>query len=529
MAKKIYIYDTTLRDGTQGEEIAFTVEDKLRVASALDEIGVSYIEGGWPGSNPRDMEFFERGRRLKLKKARLAAFGSTRHPKKTAGVYYRDLVRAETPVITIFGKSWLLHVKRALRVSKQQNLDLIGGSVRYLKKHTDEVVYDAEHFFDGYNDDPDYALQTLKAAQQGGADWIVLCDTNGGTLPYQLAPIFEVVRETIGVPLGIHCHNDSECGVANSIEAVRLGARQVHGTINGYGERCGNANLVAIIPNLQLKMGYACVKASQLKKLYSTSHLVDELANQVPKNNAAYVGESAFAHKGGIHVSAVQKDSRTYEHIEPGQVGNRQRVLVSDLAGQSSILYKAGEYGIDLKAKDKVTRQIVAELKQLENQGYQFEGAEASFELLMNKALRKRRTFFKLVGFRVIDEKHPHADKPYSEATIQIDVDGRQEHTAAEGNGPVNALDNALRKGLCRFYPQLADVRLIDYKVRVLPGKEGEGGEAGTASQVRVLVKSADKKSQWSTVGVSENIIQASWIALVEALEYKLLKDRKRS
>jgi 2-isopropylmalate synthase len=534
--KKIYLYDTTLRDGTQGEDIAFTVEDKLRICEWLDDIGMSYIEGGWPGSNPRDMEFFDKVHSLKLKSSRVAAFGSTCHPKMTPAKYFKPLIKAETPVVTIFGKSWRLHVKKALRISLQENLDLIANSVRYLKKKTDEVVYDAEHFFDGYKDDPDYALKSLQAAQQGGADWIVLCDTNGGTLPHELEAIFDEIKNRITTPLGIHSHNDSELGVANSIEAVRQGVRQVHGTINGIGERCGNANLISILPNLQLKMGYKCVTAAQLKKLSSMSRFVDELSNQMPRNNQPYVGHSAFAHKGGIHVSAVRKESRTYEHIEPELVGNRRRVLVSDLSGQSNVLYKAQEFGIKLEGQDPVTRRIVADLKQLEHQGYQFEGAEASFELLMHKALKKRRPFFKLVGFRVIDEKHPRADHPYSEATIQIEVDGKLEHTAAEGHGPVNALDNALRKALYRFFPSLREVRLVDYKVRVLPAVKGETGAAGTAlrqaqgtaSLVRVLVESADQHEHWGTVGVSENIIQASWIAVVDSLEYKLMKDKKK-
>ncbi len=527
MKNKVYLYDTTLRDGTQGEDIAFTVEDKLRLSQRLDEVGMAYIEGGWPGSNPRDLTFFEEAKRLKLKNAKLAAFGSTCHPKKKPSAYFKPLVQAETPVVTLFGKSWRLHVEKALGVSLQENLDLIANSMRYLQKKADELIFDAEHFFDGYKDDPEYALKSLEAAVQGGADWVVLCDTNGGTMPHELAPILTAVQARIKVPLGIHVHNDAELGVANSIEAVRLGARQVHGTINGIGERCGNANLVSILPNLQLKMGYKCVTAAQLKKLRSMSRLVDELANQMPRNNQAYVGNSAFAHKGGVHVSAVRKDSQTYEHLEPELVGNRRRILVSDLSGQSNILYKAEEFGIELKAKDAVTRQIVNDLKKLEHKGYQFEGAEASFELLMHKALKKHKPFFKLVGFRVIDEKHPSGDQPYSEATIQIEVDGRQEHTAAEGHGPVNSLDKALRKALNRFYPELEEVRLVDYKVRVLPASQ-KNGESGTASLVRVLVESADAHERWGTVGVSENIIQASWIALVDALEYKLMKARKK-
>ncbi len=536
MSNKVYIYDTTLRDGTQGEDIAFTVEDKLRLSEQLDQLGASYIEGGWPGSNPRDLAFFEAAKKLKLKNARITAFGSTCHPNMKPAAYFKPLISAETEVITIFGKSWLLHVKKALRISQQQNLDLINSSVRYLKKRSSEVIYDAEHFFDGFKDNPEYAIKSLIAAEQGGADWLVLCDTNGGLMPHEIADIFKELKQHVSIPLGIHCHNDAEVGVANSIEAVRLGARQVHGTINGIGERCGNANLISIIPNLQLKMGYRCIQNSQLKKLSTMSRLVDELSNQQPRGNQPYVGQSAFAHKGGVHVSAVQKESRTYEHIEPEIVGNRRRVLISDLSGQSNILYKAQELGLELKAKDTVTKQIVKELKDLEHQGYQFEGAEASFELLMHKAMKQHKPFFKLIGFRVIDEKHPRGDKPYSEATIQIEVDGQQEHTAAEGDGPVNALDHALRKALYRFYPSLAEMRLVDYKVRVLPSNGAQQGTlkkngeyTGTGSRVRVLVESADNDSRWGTVGVSENIIQASWIALVDALEYKLSKEQRKS
>ncbi len=519
--EKVHLYDTTLRDGTQGEEIAFTVEDKLRITERLDEVGMAYIEGGWPGSNPRDLEFFAQAKKLKLKTARLAAFGSTCRANSTPAQHYKTLLQAETPVATIFGKSWKFHVKKALGIPFQKNLDLIHASVKYLKKQGKEVVYDAEHFFDGFKDDADYALQSIQAAAEAGAGWIVLCDTNGGTLPHEFAAIFKEVREAVKAPLGIHCHNDTETGVANSIEAVRCGARQVHGTVNGFGERCGNANLVSILPNLQLKMGYSCVSKKQMANLRTLSRFVDELANRTPQTTQPYIGDSAFAHKGGIHVSAIQKDARTYEHIDPATVGNRRRVLISDLSGKSNVIYKAAEFGVSLDSKDAVTKKIVSDLKELESQGYQFEGAEASFEILMHKAMSKHRPYFRLIGFRVIDEKHPHAGKPYSEATIQIEVDGAQEHNAAEGNGPVNALDNALRKALERFYPTLKEVRLVDYKVRVL------AGQAGTESKVRVLVESADDHDRWGTVGVSENIIQASWLALVDALEYKLLKDRK--
>ncbi len=521
MDKPVTLYDTTLRDGTQGEEVSFTVEDKLRISEKLDELGIDYIEAGWPGSNPRDLEFFQKAKKLHLKSAKLTAFGSTAHPKKTPAKdeNIQALLEAATPVVTIFGKSWDLHVREALKTGLKENLDLIHDSVVFLKKRVDEMIYDAEHFFDGYKQSAEYALQTLKAAQDGGADYLVLCDTNGGTLPHEVEAITREVRKKTDSRLGIHCHNDSEVAVANSLAAIRAGASQVHGTINGFGERCGNANLLSVLANLQLKMGMKLVTPNQLKQLQEVSHFVSELANLIPNSHQAYVGKSAFAHKGGIHVSAVSKNPLTYEHIEPELVGNRRRVLVSDLAGTSSILLKAQEFGIDLERQDPVVKQVVKQLKEMENQGFEVEGAEASFEILMQKAMGKYQNFFRLIGFRVVDEKLTHDDPPRAEATIQVEVDGEVEHTAAIGNGPVNALDNALRKALERFFPQIAEVRLIDYKVRVLPSS------AGTGSQVRVLIESTDGKRKWGTVGVSENIIQASWMALVDSLEYKLMKD----
>ncbi len=521
MKNLIQIYDTTLRDGTQSEEISFTVEDKLRIAERLDELGVHYIEGGWPGSNPKDDEFFRRARQkggLSLKTSKLAAFGSTRRKDLTAekDPQLKALVRAATPVVTIFGKSWDLHVHQALHASLEENLDLIRDSVAFLKKHFEEVIYDAEHFFDGYRANPEYALQTIRAAAEAGADRVVLCDTNGGRMPGDITSIMRRFREGFSKPLGIHVHNDSELAVANSLAAVEAGATQIHGTINGVGERCGNANLVSIIPNLKLKMGLECVDDASLKKLRDVSRFVDELANRKSFGRQPYVGESAFAHKGGIHVSAVLKDNRTYEHIDPAVVGNRRRVLVSDLAGKASVLYKAEEFGITLDPKDPDARKIVEEVKSLESKGYEFEGAEASFEILMRRAMKTYRPFFKLVEFKVIDEKGSKG--PRSEATVKIKVDGKAEMKVAKGHGPIDALNQALRKALGRFYPQLKDVSLVDYKVRVLPAG------LGTASQVRVLIESRDKTAQWGTVGVSENIIEASWQALVDSLEYKLLK-----
>jgi 2-isopropylmalate synthase len=519
--KTVTLYDTTLRDGSQGEEISFTVEDKLRIAEKLDELGIDYIEAGWPGSNPKDVEFFQKAPGLKLKHAKIAAFGSTRHASKTAAKddNLKALLESETPVVTIFGKSWDFHVHDALKVGLNQNLELITDSVQFLKKRVGEVIYDAEHFFDGFKANPEYAMKTLDAAREGGADLIVLCDTNGGTLPDELERIFRTIQRMTPGSYGVHCHNDCEVGVANSLAAVRAGAVQVHGTINGFGERCGNANLVSIIPNLQLKMGIPVVPAKQLTRLQEVSHFVNELANLKPNTHQPYVGQSAFAHKGGIHVSAVQKNPKTYEHVEPEAVGNRRRILLSDLAGASNILQKAKEFGLDLDRQDPVVKALVKDLKELENQGYEFEGAEASFEILMKKAMGKYKNFFKLIGFRVLDEKLTHDDPPHAEATIQLEVDGKIEHTAALGRGPVNALDNALRRALERFFPQIREVQLIDYKVRVLPSG------SGTGSKVRVLIESTDGKRKWGTVGVHENIIQASWMALVDSLEYKLMES----
>ncbi|MEE8573819.1 MAG: citramalate synthase [Thermodesulfobacteriota bacterium] len=520
---RIVLYDTTLRDGTQAEDIAFSVEDKVRIARELDELGVNYIEGGWPGSNPRDIEFFKKMRSEKLASATLTAFGSTRRKNTTAAkdANIKALLKAEAPVLTIFGKSWKFHVKKALRVTLAENLDMITDSVSYLKKKVDTVFYDAEHFFDGYKDDPDYALKTLKAAEEAGADCLVLCDTNGGTLPQEVAVILMEVMREFETQVGIHAHNDAGVGVANTLMAVTFGVTHVQGTINGFGERCGNADLVSIIPALSLKMGLNTLSETKLKKLGEISRFVYELANLTHPKHQPYVGDAAFAHKGGIHVNAVLKSPETYEHIDPAVVGNRQRVLISDLSGRSNIVAKAKEFGVDLSGKDKVIKHLLAELKTLEHEGFQYEGAEASFELLLQRTLKKKKEYFKLRSFSVIEEKKEGL--PYTEATIKLEVDGKVEHTAAEGNGPVNALDKALRKALEHFYPSLKEVSLIDFKVRVL-----EGG-AGTASRVRVLVESGDGASKWGTVGVSENVIAASWQALVDSLEYKLFKDKKRT
>ncbi len=519
------LYDTTLRDGTQAEDIAFSVEDKVRVAKRLDGLGVHYIEGGFPGSNPRDIEFFKAMQGERLVHARLVSFGPTRRPgiKAKDDKNLKALVSSGTDGVTIFGKSWRLHVQKALRVSMDENLEMIFDTVDYLKKKFAEVIYDAEHFFDGYKDDPEYALKTLKAAEDAGADYLVLCDTNGGSLPFEVASIVGDVLENTSSPTGIHAHNDTECAVANSLMAIRQGARMVHGTINGYGERCGNANLCSIIPALKLKMNFNCVTDEQLRGLREAARFVQELANLSPYKHQPYVGDSAFAHKGGVHVSAVVKSPETYEHIRPELVGNRQRILVSDLSGKSNIVCKAAEYGLNVRSDSEAVRQTLNELKALEHQGFQYEGAEASFELLMQKALKKRESYFRLLGFRVIDEKKKDGEPPYSEATIRLEAGGVVEHTAAEGHGPVNALDRALRKALERFYPSLKEVRLLDFKVRVL------GGLSGTASKVRVLVESGDERDKWGTVGVSENVIEASWQAIVDSLEYKLFKDKKQA
>jgi 2-isopropylmalate synthase len=525
-ARHVDLYDTTLRDGCQAEDIAFTVEDKLRIAERLDDFGVRFIEGGWPGSNPRDEAFFKAAKGLRVKHARLAAFGSTRRVGVRASddANLRKLLQAETPVVTIFGKTWELHVREDLRISNTQNLEVIYDSISFLKRHVDTVIFDAEHFFDGHRHNPPFALECCQVAADAGADLICLCETNGGRLPDEVAAGVDAVRAMVTTPLGIHCHNDSELAIANSLIAVQHGAVQVQGTINGVGERCGNANLCSVVANLQLKMGYKIVSPAQLKRLRELSHFVWELANAEPNKRQPFVGLSAFAHKGGIHVAAVQKNPLTYEHIDPGLVGNRQRVLVSDLSGRSNILYKAEEYGLDVEELKPAARTVLAEVKELENRGFQFEGAEASFELLLQKEVNGKKTrHFRLIGFRVIDEKRKEDEPPLSEATIMIEgPDGQIEHTAAQGNGPVNALDNALRKALVKFYPQIQEVQLLDYKVRVL------GGGEGTKAVVRVLIESGDGQERWGTVGVSPNVVEASWQALCDSFDYKLYKDRKR-
>ncbi len=521
--KDVLLYDTTLRDGCQAEDVSFTLEDKLRIAQKLDELGIDYIEGGYPGSNERDADFFKRVKKMKLKNARVASFGTTRKfgVKPSQDFNLKVLLQADTPVVTLVGKTWDLHVRDDLRISQQANLEVIADSIAFMKKRVDEVIFDAEHFFDGFRANPDYALECLKAAQEGGADWIVLCETNGGRLPGDIREALTQVNRAIRTPLGIHCHNDGELAVANTLAAVDMGATQVQGTINGFGERCGNVNLISVIANLQLKMGKKCVTPAQLKKLREVSLLFYELANIHPNKRQAYVGDSAFAHKGGLHVSGVLKNRETYEHIDPELVGNRQRVLVSDLSGRSNVVYKGKEFGIDMKDRGDAVKEILKRTKDLESQGYEFQAAEASFELLIQDALGKKKKNFNLIGFRVIDEKRKEGEPPISEATIQVEVNGEMEHAAAMGNGPVNALDQALRRALTKFYPSLKQIELLDYKVRVLSSGEGTGGV------VRVLIESGDGKDRWGTVGVSHNVIEASWQALVDSIDYKLYKDAR--
>jgi 2-isopropylmalate synthase len=522
--RSIKLYDTTLRDGSQAEDIAFSVEDKVRIAQKLDELGIHYIEGGWPGSNPKDLQFFQEIQSIPLSQAKVVAFGSTCRagisPEKDPNI--QALIEAGTKVITLFGKSWDIHPLEALNISLDQNLEIIHSSIRFLKDQVTEVIFDAEHFFDGFKNNPSYALSTLKVAQEAKADWIVLCDTNGGTLPDEVQSILKKVKKQITVPLGVHIHNDTEMAVANTLLSVKEGILMVHGTINGYGERCGNANLCSIIPNLKLKMGINCVTDTQLKKIREISRFVSELANLPHHKYLPYVGDSAFAHKGGIHVSAIRKSGLTYEHIQPERVGNRQRVLISDLSGESNILYKAAEFKIDFESKDPKVRIILDDLKRLEHEGFQFEGAEGSFEILIKKALGQHKKFFELMGFRVMVEKKEEEAPPFSEATIMVRVGDQVEHTAAVGNGPVSALDHAIRKALEKFYPELKEVKLLDYKVRILSSRDGTG------AQTRVLIESGDRESKWGTVGVSENIIQASWQALVDSIDYKLLKEEEK-
>jgi 2-isopropylmalate synthase len=520
MKEQVLIYDTTLRDGTQGEQISFSAEEKLRIAQKLAELGIHYIEGGWPGSNPKDMRFFQMAKEARLKTAGLTAFGSTRRPNvlPEKDPNLEALLQAETRTVTIFGKSWDLHVTEILGVPLEENLAMIFDSVKHLKSRGKEVIFDAEHFFDGYTANPQYTLKTIQAAISGEADVIVLCDTNGGTMVSDLREIVEAISKSFpDIPLGVHAHNDCGLAVANSLAAVEAGAKMVQGTINGYGERCGNADLISVIANLQLKIGRKCLNESKIRHLTEVSRYVSDIANIPPLNERPFAGSSAFAHKGGIHVSAILKKPIAYEHIDPRAVGNKRRVLVSDLSGKGNIKYKAKEMGLALGDNGYDSQKIVKEIKRMEDQGYQFEAAEGSLELLMKKTTGQFREPFSLVSLRVINEKNRDGQS-ISQATIKICVGEEEEITAAEGNGPVNAIDNALRKALSKFYPKIKEMRLVDFKVRVL---EGSGG---TAARVRVLIESRDGKDIWNTVGVSENIIEASWQALVDSIYFKLSK-----
>ena len=525
-SRKIYLYDTTLRDGEQAEGITFSLPDKKHICTVLDQFGIDYIEGGWPGANPKASEFFNQMKKVKLKHSKLTAFGSTRKKKirPEEDKNLAALLEAGTPSIAIFGKSWDLHVKEALRTTFDENVKMIYDSVKYLKSKKREVIYDAEHFFDGYKNEPEYALKTVEAAADAGADCIVLCDTNGGTLPMEYKEILDALKDVIGdYPFGIHAHNDSGVAVANSLTAIKQGACHVQGTINGFGERCGNADLIQVIPALVLKMGLKCVSRNKLKDLKKLSHAINEIANLVPDDRQPYVGNTVFTHKGGIHVSAVLRNVNTYEHIEPEAVGNKRRVLVSEMSGLSNVRYKAEELGIDISTASDETKELLSTIKEMENEGYEFESAEGSFEVMLQKALGKHKKFFDLVGFRVIVEKRGPEEPCLSEATIKIKVGDELKHMAADGTGPVNALDNALRRALVESYPELQDIHLTDYKVRVINPKEA------TAAAVRVIIESSDGKKVWGTVGVSENIIQASWRALIDSIEYKLLKKKSNS
>jgi len=518
---KVFIYDTTLRDGSQGEGISYSVTDKIRIAQELDKLGIDYVEGGWPGSNPKDMEFFKKMSKLRLKYSTLVAFSMTRRQNLPASQdnNIKALVRSGAKIITIVGKTWDLHIRDVLKVSLEENLEMIKDTVGFLVSKGLTVFYDAEHFFDAYQANREYSLKCLLVAQEAGAKAICLCDTNGGTLASQLLKALAEIRPFVTVDLGIHCHNDAGVAIANSIAAVEAGCTMVQGTINGYGERCGNADLIPIIAVLKLKLGIDCISGQNLKELAHVSRFISEISNMRIRNDQPFVGDSAFAHKGGMHINAVMKNPQSYEHIDPFLVGNHRRILVSELGGKTGIILRAKAMEFDLNKEDPKTKRLLKLVQDLEHKGYHFEAAEASFELLMKKALKKYGKFFELEGFRVVVEKEANK-KITSEAIIKVKVKGVKEHTAADGDGPVNALDNALRKALRDFYPSLSKMHLSDFKVRVLDEK------AGTASRVRVLIQSQDEKDSWSTIGVHENIIEASWEALVDSVEYKLLKDK---
>ncbi|MGD8455223.1 MAG: citramalate synthase [Anaerolineales bacterium] len=518
MKSKILIYDTTLRDGTQREGISLSCDDKLRIAQKLDDLGVAIIEGGWPGSNPKDEEFFHRLDELNLKHAKIAAFGATCRPGSAPAddPNIRALIEADTPAYTLVGKSWTLHVIDVLQTSLKENLRIIRDSVKYLKESGSEVIFDAEHFFDGYKDDQVYALQTLQAAIDGGADTVVLCDTNGGTLPHEIAKTVRDVKSLIpNVRLGIHAHNDTECAVANTLAAVKEGATQVQGTINGYGERCGNANLCSVIPDLEIKMGMQCLPDGKIAQLSEVSNFVAEVANLAPYEHQPFVGKSAFAHKGGIHVAAMQRNVDSYQHLDPEVVGNKFRTVVSELSGKGNLVSKAKEFGIDIEDEDGL-KDILKKIKAMEAEGFSFESAEASVALMFQRLNDNYKPPFELIDFSATVE-HRQGRGVFAEAMVKIRVNGEVIHTISEGNGPVNALDAALRKGLVPIYPRLAEFQLADYKVRIIDGNHG------TAATTRVLIDTQNSHNRWSTVGASANIIEASWLALADSVEYGLM------
>ena len=521
-ASSLLVYDTTLRDGTQGEGVSFTVSAKMRVAEKLDQFGIDYVEGGWPGSNPRDMAFFEKARELELGHAKIAAFGSTRRADTPVeeDAQIKLLLDAATPVVTIFGKSWLLHVTDVIRTTPGENIAMIEDSVRYLKEQGKEVVYDAEHFFDGYLDDPDYAISTLEAAERAGADFLVLCETNGGRLVPQVAKITEtVVGHFPEAKVGVHCHNDVGVGVAVTLAGVEAGAVMVQGTMNGYGERNGNANLTTIIPNLALKMDKALNCGPNLAKLRDLSLFVDDATNLRPDIRAPYVGSASFAHKGGVHADAASKSDRSYEHVEPALVGNRTRVLVSDMSGRSSIMMKAKEMGVDVESRSPEMKAFLEELKKLEFRGYEYEASDASFDLLLRRFLQGAKRPFEVISYHVGIAREEASGESTSEATVKLRVGEETHHTVAEGNGPVSALDHALRKALEKDFPRISEVRLVDFKVLILESN------LGTDAITRVRVESTDGERTWGTMGVSDNVIEASWEALVDSVEYKLSLD----
>ncbi|MBF0511552.1 MAG: citramalate synthase [Candidatus Omnitrophica bacterium] len=519
---KIIIYDTTLRDGSQTEGVSYSVADKVKITLKLDGLGLHYIEGGWPGSNPKDKEFFETMKSHKLKNARLAAFGSTRRAniKPEDDINLRDLIASQTPTVTIFGKTWDLHVTDIIKTTLDENLKMIKESVAFLKEHHREVFYDAEHFFDGYKHNPAYALKTIQAAQEGGADGIVLCDTNGGSLPDEISNIVKDLKSKITKSLGIHTHNDQGLAVANALAGINAGCLQVQGTFNGMGERCGNADLCTIIGILHSKMKLKSIPDNKIKLLMDASYYISEISNYTIPNNQPFIGHSAFAHKGGVHIDAMIKNALAYEHVVPEMVGNRRRLLTSELAGKMPIVLKAQKMNIPLDKNSPQAKEIMKELQEKEYQGYQFEGADASFELFMKRRLKLYQPFFKMEGFKVFTERKPDGSV-MAGATVRIIVNNHNEMATIEGHGPVEVLDQAMRTALKKFFPSLVDMHLSDYKVRVLDAQEG------TKARVRVLIESHDQHDSWTTVGVHENVIEASWDALVDSIEYKLLKDKK--